>query len=252
MCGRYSITSAPEAIRAVFRYTEEPQFPARYNIAPTQPIPVVRLIDGTRHFVLMRWGLVPSWVKDPANFSLLINARGETVCEKPAFRNAMKYRRCLIPADGFYEWQASGSGPKQPFYIHAKSGPVAFAGLYETWIGPNGEEIDTAAIVTTRANRALGPLHDRMPAVIAPDAFDLWLDCTNVDARTAEALIASAPDDQFEFWPVSTLVNRTANDHVRLIERAVANAAPSGRPGKTERSARPKQVPPDGRQGNLF
>jgi putative SOS response-associated peptidase YedK len=100
-CVAYTITSAPEAIRALFRYEEEPQFPARFNIAPTQPIPVVRLIDGKRHFALMRWGLLPSWVKDPAAFSLLINARGESVCEKPAFRTAMKYRRCLIPADGF-------------------------------------------------------------------------------------------------------------------------------------------------------
>jgi len=249
MCGRYSITSAPEAIRALFRYEEAPEFPPRYNVAPTQPIPVVRLIDGQRRFALMRWGLVPAWVKDPAGFSLLINARGETVCDKPAFRNAMKYRRCLIPADGFYEWQAGARG-KQPFYIRAKDGaPLAFAGLWETWTGPNGEELDTAAIVTTRANAMLSPLHDRMPVIVPPEAFDLWLDCTHVDARTAEALIAPAPDNQLEFWPVSTLVNRTANDHAGLMQ---ASAAAADRP--PEKPARPPSRPkkPDTAQGSLF
>ena len=249
MCGRYSITSAPEAIRALFRYEEAPEFPPRYNIAPTQPIPVVRLIDGKRHFALMRWGLVPAWVKDPAAFSLLINARGETVCEKPAFRNAMKYRRCLIPADGFYEWQAGGRG-KQPFFIRAKDGaPLAFAGLWETWTGPNGEELDTAAIVTTRANATLSPLHDRMPVIVPPEAFDLWLDCTHVDARTAEALIAPAPDNQLEFWPVSTLVNRTANDHVGLMQPSSPQPEP-----KAEKPVRPavRAKKSDAAQGSLF
>jgi putative SOS response-associated peptidase YedK len=252
MCGRYTITSAPEAIRALFRYPEQPQFPARYNLAPTQPIPIVRLIDGQRHFALMRWGLMPSWVKDPANFALLINARGESVCEKPAFRNAMKYRRCLIPADGFYEWRSKGSGGKQPFYIHARSGePLAFAGLWETWTGPNGEEVDTAAIVTTRANATLAALHDRMPVIVPPEAFDLWLDCTNVDARTAEALIAPAPDDQFEFWPVSTSVNRTANDNPALMQRGVAEspAAPARR-APSRPTAKPRAA--DDGQGVLF
>jgi len=249
MCGRYSITSAPEAIRALFRYEEAPEFPPRYNVAPTQPIPVVRLIDGKRRFSLMRWGLVPAWVKDPAGFSLLINARGETVCDKPAVRNAMKYRRCLIPADGFYEWQAGARG-KQPFYIRAKDGaPLAFAGLWETWTGPNGEELDTAAIVTTRANATLSPLHDRMPVIVSPEAFDLWLDCTHVDARTAEALIAPAPDNQLEFWPVSTLVNRTANDHPNLMQPSAPEA--KQKPEKPVR-ARPPTKKPDAAQGSLF
>ena len=249
MCGRYTITSAPEAIRALFRYEEEPQFPPRYNIAPTQPIPVVRLIDGRRHFALVRWGLLPSWVKDPSGFSLLINARGESVCEKPAFRAAMKHRRCLIPTDGFYEWQAGARG-KQPFYIRTKSGqPVAFAGLWETWTGPNGEEVDTAAIVTTRANRTLSHLHDRMPVVVPAEAFDLWLDCMNVDARTAEALIMPAPEDQFEFWPVSQLVNRTANDGPKLLDRIVpSEAKPQAAPANPQR----KRLKPDDGQGALF
>jgi putative SOS response-associated peptidase YedK len=250
VCGRYVITSPPEAIRALFGYDERPNFPARYNIAPTQPIPVVRLADGKRQFLLMRWGLIPSWVRDPKSFSLLINARGESVTEKPAFRAAMKRRRCLIPADGFYEWQAGAQAgaPKRPYFIRPASGqPIAFAGIYETWTGPNGEELDTAAIVTTRANRKLAPIHDRMPVVIAPEAFDLWLDCTAVDAPTAAALIAPAPEGLFELYEVSTAVNRTVNDDERLIARLVRTAPPveparEPRPpaSKSKAAARPK------------
>jgi putative SOS response-associated peptidase YedK len=218
MCGRYTLTSSPEAIRALFAYAEQPNFPARYNIAPTQPIGIVRLVDGRRHFALVRWGLLPSWVKDPKAFSLIINARGESVADKPAFRAAMKRRRCLIPADGFYEWKA-GAPRKQPFYIHAKSGaPLAFAGLWETWTGPNGEELDTAAIVTTDANATLSPLHDRMPVIVPPDAFDRWLGKGSVDAALAQTLIRPAPDELLEAYPVSTDVNRVANDNPKLLD----------------------------------
>ena len=121
MCGRYVIISTPEAIRALFGYREQPNFPPRYNVAPTQPIPIVRLDGGKRSFALMRWGLLPSWVKDPKTFPLLINARGESVLEKPAFRNAMRRRRCLIPTDGFYEWHAGqAGGPKRPYFVRPK------------------------------------------------------------------------------------------------------------------------------------
>jgi len=229
MCGRFTVTSAPDAIRMLFRYPEQPNFPPRYNIAPTQPIAVVRLHEGRRQFVLMRWGLLPSWVKDPKTFTLLINARGESVCDKPAFRAAMKRRRCLIPADGFYEWKAVGSR-KQPYFVHAKSGtPLAFAGLWETWTGPNGEELDTATIITTEANRMLSPIHGRMPAIIPPEAFDFWLDCGHVDARTAEALIRPAPEGLLEAYEVSTAVNRTAYDNPKLVEPIALSAEPAGR-----------------------
>src|SRR4051812_43799686 len=128
MCGRYAVTSPPEAIRALFRYAERPEFPPRYNIAPRQPIGIVRLVDGRRSFALVRWGLLPSWVKDPRAFTLQINARGESVIDKPAFKAAMRYRRCLIPADGFYEWKRNGER-SQPYYVRNKSGgSLAFAG----------------------------------------------------------------------------------------------------------------------------
>src|ERR1044071_10477031 len=188
MCGRYCITSAPEAVRALFRYPEQPNFPPRYNVAPTQPVPIVRMDHGQRQFALVRWGLIPAWVKDPKDFALLINARGESVNDKPAFQNAMRRRRCLFPADGFYEWKTEG-GRKRPFLARPRpGGPLAFAGLWETWTGPNGEEMETAAIVTTNANKLLSEVHDRMPVIVPPDAFDLWLDCAKVDAKTAEEI----------------------------------------------------------------
>ena len=237
MCGRYAITTAPEAIRALFRYRDQPNFPPRYNVAPTQPIPVVRLADGKRTFALMRWGFLPAWVKDPRTFSLLVNARGESVLDKPLFRNAMRWRRCLIPADGFYEW--SDTAPRRPYFVRPKSGaPIAFAGLWETWTGPNGEEVDTAAIVTTRANRPLAAIHDRMPVVVAPQAFDLWLDSTKVDATTAAALIAPAADDVFEAYEISTAVNRAVNDTAELLApvAATAGAQPAAAPTKKKKS----------------
>jgi putative SOS response-associated peptidase YedK len=246
MCGRYTITSAPEAIRALFRYHEQPNFPPRYNVAPTQPIPIVRLTEGQRHFALVRWGLLPSWVKDPRTFTLLFNARGESVVDKPAFRAAMKRRRCLIPADGFYEWKAE-AGRKQPYFVRLKAGgPMALAGLWECWTGPNGEEMETAAIVTTNANRTLGQIHGRMPVVVPPEAFDLWLNCAEVDATAASALIAPAREDLLEVYPVSAAVNRTANDNPKLVEPLAADgeAAPA--------RAKPRKVKKDSGQGALF
>ena len=250
MCGRYTLTSAPEAIRALFRYAEQPNFPPRFNVAPTQPIGIVRLSEGKRQFALVRWGLLPSWVKDPKDFSLLINARGESVLDKPAFRNAMKRRRCLIPADGFYEWQAGGER-KRPFYVRAKAGgPLAFAGLWETWTGPNGEELETAAIVTTRANRTLAPIHDRMPVILAPEAFDLWLNSADVDATTAAALIAPAPDNLLEAFEISTDVNRVANDNPKLID-PVTPGQPASAPVKAP-AKRASAAKKDDGQGALF
>ena len=136
----------------------------------------------------MRWGLIPSWVKDPKTFTLLINARGESVNDKPAFRNAMKRRRCLFPADGFYEWKARWPAASSPYFARLQSGgPLAFAGLWETWTGPNGEEMETAAIITTEANKEMAQVHHRAPVIVPPEAFDFWLDTDKVDAKTAAA-----------------------------------------------------------------
>src|SRR5215831_3535280 len=254
MCGRYLITSAPEAIRALFRYLEEPDFPPRYNVAPTQPVPIVRINTGARSFALVRWGLIPSWVKDPRNFALLNNARGETVNEKPAFQNAMRRRRCLFPADGFYEWRADGAH-RRPYLVRPHSGgPIAFAGLWETWIGPNGEEMETAIIITTAAKGELARLHERTPVIVPPDAFDLWLDCGKVDAMTAAgALFVPPPEGLLEAYEISPAVNHTANDGPNLIEPTapqpppVPPAANSGASAPARR-ARKK----DARQQSLF
>jgi putative SOS response-associated peptidase YedK len=252
MCGRYAITTAPEAMRGLFRYLDQPNFPARYNVAPTQPIPIVRILEGQHRFSLVRWGLIPAWVKDPRTFSLVINARGESVLDKPAFRAAMRYRRCLIPADGFYEWKRDGER-KRPHFVRMKvGGLMAFAGLWEAWSGPNGEEIETAAIVTTIANQTLRPIHDRMPAIVPPDAFDLWLDCRAVDGETAAALIRPAPDVLLEAYEVSTAVNRTANDSAALI--TPLRDAPPEEPRKAEPKKRAAKAskPNDDGQASLF
>ena len=248
MCGRYALITNPEAIRALFRYPERPNFPPRFNIVPTQPIPIVRLFEGERQFALVRWGLIPGWVKDPRSFSLLFNARGESVLERPAFQAAMRYRRCLVPFDGFYEWKHSGRR-RQPYYIHARDGgPLAFAGLWESWMGPNGEEMETAAIITTSANDQLAPLHDRMPVILPAEAFHLWLDHRNVDAETATRLITPAREDLLEIHPVSDAVNRAENDVPELIEPVEEPPEPES----AEEQPRRKKAASDNGQGSLF
>ena len=231
MCGRYASPARRRRSAGCFAIRSSPTFPPRYNVAPTQPVPIVRMVSGERHFALVRWGLIPSWVKDPKTFTLLINARGESVNEKPAFRNAMKRRRCLFPADGFYEWKGE-AGRKRPYFARLKSGgPLAFAGLWETWTGPNGEEMETAAIITTEANREMAQVHHRAPVIVPPEAFDFWLDCDNVDAKTAAAVIAPAPDGLDGGLRDFAAVNRVANDSPALIEPYSAEAAGAGRAG---------------------
>jgi putative SOS response-associated peptidase YedK len=246
MCGRYMIISSPEAIRRLFGYPEQPNFPPRYNVAPTQPVPIVRVVEGKRQFALARWGLIPSWVKDPRTFSLVINARGESVLDKPAFKNAMKYRRCLFPADGFFEWERKGER-KRPYFVRRKGGgPLAFAGLWESWMGPNGEEQESAAIITTTASRSIAHIHDRMPIILPPEAFDFWLD-PKVDAETATAAIQPAKDEAIEYYEVSRAVNRFENDSPNLVE-------PLTEPEPDEEPApkRVKKEKQDDRQGSLF
>jgi putative SOS response-associated peptidase YedK len=239
-------------MRALFRYLNQPNFPARYNIAPTQPVPIVRVFEGKREFALVRWGLIPSWVKDPRGFSLLFNARGESAAEKPAFRNAMKRRRCLFPADGFYEWKQDGKN-KRLYFVRLKAGgPMAFAGLWESWMGQNGEEVETAAIVTTAASREIAHIHDRMPVIVPPEAFDFWLD-PNVDAEMAAAMIAPAPNGLLESYPVSSAVNRVANDTPDLLTPLSEEEMGEAAAAKPKRAKKEKEVEKkDDGQKSLF
>jgi putative SOS response-associated peptidase YedK len=256
MCGRFVITSPPAALRQMFGYEELPNFPPRHNIAPTQPVPVVIIDHGKRRFFLMRWGLIPAWVKDPRNFTLLINARAETAREKPAFKNAMKRRRCLIPADGYYEWHTAGAR-KLPFFIHRRDGaPVGLAALAETWIGPNGEEVDTVAILTAAASGDLAGLHHRVPVTIDPADFERWLDCAAHDVADVMALLKSPQPGVFAWYEVSTRVNSVANDDAQLVlpitddERAAE--AEQRRAKKPPRKAAPATPSDDNGQGSLF
>jgi putative SOS response-associated peptidase YedK len=254
MCGRFVITSPPAALRQLFGYPEQPNFPPRYNIAPTQPIPVAIVENGVKHFRLMRWGLLPAWVKDPRKFSLLINARAETVLEKPAFKNAMKRRRCLIPADGYYEWQSS-EGRKRPHFIHRRDGsPIGLAGLAETWIGPNGEELDTVAIVTAPASADLATLHHRVPVTITPGDFDRWLDCAVYDAEMALGLLTAPDEGEFVWHEVSVRVNRVANDDAQLVLPITAEemAAEEVRPARKAPRKPAAVASEDDGQGSLF
>jgi putative SOS response-associated peptidase YedK len=255
MCGRFVITSPPAALRQIFGYIEQPNFPPRHNIAPTQPIPVIIVENGVRHFRLMRWGLLPAWVKDVRNFTLLINARAETVREKPAFKNAVRRRRCLIPADGYYEWQASEKR-KRPYFIHRRDRrPIGLAGLAETWIGPNGEELDTVAIVTAPASADLAVLHHRVPVTIAEGDFDRWLDCRANDAEAIMELLTPSGKDEFAWHEVSTRVNRVANDDAQLILPITAEQRTAEEPKPARKTAWRKPPPVasnDDGQGSLF
>lgn len=252
MCGRFVITSPPEALRQAFGYVEQPNFPARYNIAPTQPVPVIISEGGVRHFRLMRWGLVPPWVKDPRKFTLLINARSETVLEKPAFRNAMKRRRCIVPADGYYEWQP-GSMPRQPFFIHRRDGrPFGFAALAETWSGPNGEEFDSVAIITAVADGEMSSLHDRVPVALELENIARWMDCAGVETDEALTML-TAPRAGVLMWrPVSTRVNKAANDDDQLLLPVALQETPPAPPVQVARKVAMATRSDDEAQGRLF
>ncbi len=253
MCGRYSLIAQVDDMQTLFDLLEldERLIVPRYNIAPTQPIVVVREGDKGRELVPMRWGLLPSWVKDPDDFPLLINARAEGVAQKPSFRAAFKRRRCLVPASGFYEWQVRDSGAKQPYWIAPeKGGLIAFAGLWETWIGSDGSEIDTAAIVTTEASTALQPIYHRMPVLIEPGDFDLWLS-QSADPKAAEMLLETVADDGLSAVPVSTRVNRVANDDASLWE-PVDPASPDRPEPARPAARRSRKSKIDDGQADLF
>jgi putative SOS response-associated peptidase YedK len=210
MCGLYSFKRSPEEARNLFNYLEHPDFPPRDYVTPGGPMAVVRKgSDGQRHFALVRWGFIPSWIKVAQPGKPLINARSETILEKPSFRNAIRRRRCLIPADGFYEWEGDVPGKKKPWYIHRPDhGLMAFGGIWEHWMGSDGSELETAAIITTEANALVATIHPRSPLVIHPEDFELWLDHGSEDVRGIVLLMHHQADDFFDMEP--TTIRRNA------------------------------------------
>ncbi|MFQ5489983.1 MAG: SOS response-associated peptidase [Phycisphaerae bacterium] len=222
MCGRFALTTSDMTLAELLRLAQPPALQPRYNIAPTQPLAALRSPSaGTeRRLDMLRWGLIPSWAKDAAIGHRMINARAETVAEKPAYRVAFRRRRCLIPATGFYEWQKPKiKGPKQPHYIRlADDRPFAFAGLWESWTGPDQTIIESATIITTTPNDLLQPIHDRMPVILGPDEFDRWLDPERSDPRELAPLLRPFPAELMTAYPVTTHVNKPQNDDPTCIQ----------------------------------
>jgi putative SOS response-associated peptidase YedK len=218
MCGRFVIELTPELVRKVFGVTGDfPDWPARYNIAPTQLIPVVRdAPDGNRRLAMLRWGLVPSWAKEFGEGQ--INARCETVNEKPSFRQAFRQRRCIVPASGFYEWTKT-DGRKLPYYVRMLDGsPMPLAGIWEAWKAPEGQVVESCAILTTSANATVAAIHERMPVILHPTEFGLWLDRQTHDAECLAPLFAPFPAESIEAFRVSTEVNNVAHDSPECIQ----------------------------------
>ena len=212
MCGRYSLTSSLSELAQRFEFDSEPEgFVPRYNVAPTQQ--VLAVVGGeSRRAGFMRWGLIPSWSKDGPSSRPLINARAETVAEKPSFRDSLKRRRCLVLADGFYEWQKVGDA-KRPMRVTMRSGePFAFAGLWSKWTDSEGSSISSCAIITTAANEVLKPIHHRMPVILSKEVEDLWLDTALDDSQTLTQLLEPYPEEALEAYEVSALVNSASND----------------------------------------
>ena len=217
MCGRFALVATGEEVAAHYQLPETPFIAPRYNIAPTQPVAAVRLDNaGARQLTHFQWGLIPSWSKDPALGSKMINARAETAADKPAFRAAFKRRRCLIPATGFYEWQAT-DGRKQPMHIRAAGGGLlSLAGLWEVWHAPDGGELETCTILTTTPNVLMEPIHNRMPVILDPADYDMWLDPATALDQLNHLLRPFAPE-MLAAYPVSTAVNRPQNDTADCI-----------------------------------
>ncbi len=218
MCGRYSLISSLEALKALFGFEGElPDLAPSYNIAPGRGVPIVRLEEGGRRLAMVRWGLVPSWSRG-IGARPLFNARGETVSVKPSFRAAFRRRRCLVPADGYFEWQARRDAAKQPYNIvAAQGGPFAMAGVWERWMSAEGSELDSMAVITVPANKGLSPIHDRMPLIIQPKDFSLWLDCRDGSIGTALSLIHPAPEELMNAYPVSSRVNNAGYDDPSVL-----------------------------------
>jgi putative SOS response-associated peptidase YedK len=219
MCGRFTLTVDPAKLQDTFtQFIFPTKFAPRFNIAPSQPLLAIPN-DGAHTANFFLWGLIPVWAKDPSIGSRLINARGETIAEKPSFRGSFKYKRCLILADGFYEWKSNpGKKIKTPYFIHMKDRkPFAFAGLWDSWESPDGASIKTCTIITTEPNQLLEPIHNRMPVILHPREYEKWLDGSSQTPNSLLQLIKPFPAEAMSVYPVSTLVNTPANDSPELI-----------------------------------
>lgn len=220
MCGRFTLSAPGDVVAELFELADQPELCSRYNIAPTQPAPVVLWDRGRneRRFDLLRWGLIPSWADEPGIGNRMINTRAETVATKPAFRAAFRYRRCLIVADGFYEWQKLRRG-RQPFYIHLHDkGPFAFAGLWEHWEGSDGSAVKSCTILTTEANDVVRAVHDRMPVILQRQDYARWLDPELQQADALIPLLRPYPADEMAAYRIGTRVNNPAHDGPECVE----------------------------------
>jgi putative SOS response-associated peptidase YedK len=230
MCGRFTLRASAQVVAEQFDVFASGQWEPRYNIAPSQPVAVVRAAAAaSRELTWRRWGLVPAWSKDPAIGNRLINARAETAAEKPAFRTAFRRRRCLIVADGFYEWQRAGKR-KQPYFIRFQDDrPFAFAGLWESWEGADYSAVESCAILTTAANELMRPIHDRMPVLLAPADYARWLDPAVARPESLMPLLRPYSGDEMRSHPVSPLVNNPANDDPQCVSKTDFNPSALGR-----------------------
>ncbi len=220
MCGRFTQTATAETIAEQFHLDEPPLFKARYNISPSQRVAAIRITpeSAKRACAMLRWGLIPSWATDPKIGDQCINAKAETVAEKPSFRAAFKQRRCLVLADGFYEWQRQGKR-KQPMWIGLKNKrPFAFAGLWEQWTPAEGAPLETCTIITTEPNELMAPIHNRMPVILSPSCYDPWLDPGFQDVASLTSFLYPYPSEELTAYPVSTLVNNPRNELSQCLE----------------------------------
>lgn len=216
MCGRFALKTTAQAIREQFLVEQGlHELEPHYNIAPSMGIASVRMAENkkTRVLTLMQWGLIPAWAKDPAIAHKMINARAETVAEKPSFRGPFRHHRCLIPADGFYEWKKLDGGGKQPYFVkRLDEKPFALAGLWSLWTPPDGSELESCTIITTNANELMEEIHDRMPVILKEKDFSAWLDPDNQNPKVLKEFLKPYPAEEMEAYPVSTLVNKPQND----------------------------------------
>ena len=251
MCGRYSLITDIAQLRELFEFIGVAiNLQPRWNIAPTQEAPVIRIEDGARRLAMLRWGLVPYWAEDPSGGSRMINARGETVAEKPAFKAAYRARRCLVIADGFYDWPEHGDDKRPMLFRTRDGGPFAFAGLWEKWVPNDGGVLETFTIVNCASGPFMARIHSRTPVVVARQDFDAWLD----PGHDPKALIKPPPDDLFTATRVSTYVNKPAHDDANCFTPAVDDpaivAAQADLAEKAPKKKKPK--PADARQASLF